>query len=87
MCEHCNDEVATVGEHLDRWIAAEKMLRQTAGLKDETSQQHTMRMAAIALEAYSDEDDKCEAIYQMAMGLACAVSRLVAAQEIYGITL
>jgi hypothetical protein len=82
MCQSCDVLVAACGEALDAMIAADREAREES--TDMTSQECTIRLTNVILGSFNDLPDKNEALRDMAMGLALAVTRLIAAQEIYG---
>jgi hypothetical protein len=83
MCAGCDYEVATVGRQIDRVMEAEK--RRRARESDETSAQHTIGLANMMIDTYNEHSNKAQALANLAMGAALAITRLLAVQEIHGV--
>jgi hypothetical protein len=83
MCESCDQYVATTGAYMDRVMEAEK--RRRAKEPGESSAQHTIGLANLMLDVYNEENDKAQALANIALGAAVMVTRMLAAQEIHGV--
>lgn len=87
MCQQCNTQINKAGDHLDRIV--EVQLETRKALPHYTSQQLVMRLQNCVIESLNemDADKQSEAVADLALAYACAVTRLVAAQDVYGIRL
>jgi hypothetical protein len=83
MCNYCDTQVAVAGTNLDRVIKAEKVAQQ--GYSGYDSTQHCMRLANTMCEAYV-ENQSAETLRNMALGFAIAINRLIALEQIYGVS-
>ena len=84
MCLHCTADVAKTGAYLDRITKAEMARR--AKEPDKTNAEHTIRLTNYILDTISESDDQVGAVKNVALGLAVCMTRLIAAQEIHGVS-
>lgn len=87
MCQLCETLVGHTGENLDSLLEAERNLRNGAMRQDYSEPQHTMALATRMMETLDEHPHREHGVEEMALALATAVTRLLAAEQIHGIRL
>lgn len=84
MCTFCDELVAETARYLDEMLASECHARER--LSELSTQEQTIRLANIAMEGINRAPDKGDAVQQLALAFALSCTRLIAVQQIHGVS-
>lgn len=86
MCSHCDDEVESLTKVVEAIIGGECQQRKL--FPRHTQGQHSVRLANIIGDVYTDDNDAMtpEGLRSVILSFAITVQKLIALQEISGLS-